>query len=83
MIRWIIMICVFFAAACSDATCAKYASIGNRAQVSCYSGGKLIYQGESTGKVRSEENSDGYYFKDAKDGSLKEVSGNCVIVYLD
>lgn len=35
----------------------------------------------STGKVSSEQDSDGYYFTDAKDKRLKEVSGNCVIQY--
>lgn len=37
----------------------------------------------STGKVGSEENSDGYYFKDAATGELVEVSGNVVITQLE
>ena len=67
--------------ACTDATCSKTLAFGSSATVECYSGGKLIYKGKSTGKVKSEETSDGYYFQDAKDQSLKEVSGNCVITY--
>jgi hypothetical protein len=81
MIRWLAIGCLFFAVSCTDAGCSKLSSLGDRAKISCYSGGKLIYEGESTGKVSSERNSDGYYFKDAEDGRLKEVSGNCVIVY--
>lgn len=67
--------------ACTDARMSKWKALGNGATIKCYSGEKLIYEGESTGKVRSEENSDGYYFKDKNDNQLKEVSGNCVIVY--
>lgn len=66
---------------CTDAHISKLSSLGSSAKIACYSGGKLIYEGISTGKVVSEENSDGYFFKDEKDGKLKEVSGNCVIVY--
>ena len=51
------------------------------AEISCYSGGKLIYSGKSDGKVFSEENSDGYTFIAAEDRKLKEVSGDCVIQY--
>lgn len=66
---------------CTDAGMGKFASLGSSASITCYSGGKLIYEGRSTGKVKSEENSDGYYFVDQSDGKLKEVSGNCIITY--
>ena len=66
---------------CSDAQWGKLGAYGDSATITCYSGGKLIYNGESTGKVISEKSSDGYFFKDKKDGKLKEVSGNCVIAY--
>lgn len=66
---------------CTDAGLAKIANLGNSARITCWSGDTVIYDGESTGKVVSEQNSDGYFFKDAKDGNLKEVSGNCIIVY--
>lgn len=66
---------------CTDASMAKKMNLGNSASVRCYSGGVLIFEGRSTGKVMSEKNSDGYFFKDASDNRLKEVSGNCVIVY--
>ena len=68
-------------AGCSDAAWGKLGAYGDSAHITCYSGGKLIYDGESTGKVISESSSDGYFFKDKKDGKLKEVSGNCVIAY--
>ena len=66
-----------------DAEIGKMQSLGKGAKITCYSGGKVIYSGSSTGKVLSEQASDGYYFKDSKDGKLKEVSGNCIITYGD
>ncbi len=68
---------------CTDAGMSRLKAYGDSAYVECYSGGKLIYKGRSTGKVLSEANSDGYLFRDAKDNVLKEVSGNCVITYGD
>ena len=55
--------------------------VNRSAQISCYSGGQLIYSGKTNGKVFSESNSDGYTFIAADDGKLKEVSGDCIIKY--
>lgn len=68
--------------ACTDAERAKYGSIGSKHSVKCYSGGQLIYEGVSSGKVLSEDGSDGYYFFDKANGKLTEVSGDCKIVRL-
>ena len=70
-----------FMALGTDATRSKIMAFGSGATIKCYSGGVVIYEGKSTGKIKSEEYSDGYYFKDAADKKLKEVSGNCVIAY--
>jgi hypothetical protein len=67
---------------CTDAKRAKVFSIGDSAKVDCYSGGKLIYSGLSSGKVSSVKDSDGYFFVDKSSGDLMEVSGNCVINYI-
>jgi len=72
---------VFSLTNCTDASRGKMFSLGDSAHVVCYSGGEKIYEGTSTGKVLSEKNSDGYFFKDMEDGKFKEVSGNCVITY--
>jgi len=66
---------------CTDAFWGKVSAYGGSATVKCYSADLLIFEGESTGKVNSSKSSDGYYFIDKKDSKLKEVSGNCVIVY--
>lgn len=68
---------------CTDAERAKFGSFGNSHSVRCFSGGQLIYDGIASGKVLSEEASDGYYFNDQKTGLLMEVSGDCVITRLE
>lgn len=64
-----------------DSTVAKLEAFGGSAHVTCYSGTEVIYEGFSSGKVLSEEGSDGYFFRDSKTGRAMEVSGNCVIDY--
>ena len=66
-----------------DATIGKLTSLGKSAEITCYSGSTIIYKGKSSGKVLSEANSDGYYFKDSESGQMMEVCGNCVIKYID
>lgn len=70
-------------AGCTDAFFGKLSSYDGSANIKCYSGTRLIYDGNSTGKVFSSASSDGYYFVDAKTKKLKEVSGNCDITYTD
>ncbi len=79
------LICVvvlgLFLAGCTDAKREKLFSLGDSAHVVCYSGGMIIYDGYSTGKISSSEMSDGYFFRDKVTNKLKEVSGDCVITY--
>lgn len=65
-------------ASCTSAEMSKFASLGKPVDVKCYSGGTLVYEGTSTGKIKSEANSDGYYFTDAKTKELVEISADCV-----
>lgn len=64
---------------CTNAEMAQYTALGSSAHVLCYSGGKLIYDGYSSGKVLTEKQSDGWYFEDNKTGKLIRVSADCVI----
>ncbi len=58
------------------------ANIANTpAFVECYSGGKLIFRGESATKPISERDSDGYFFKDAQTEKFVEISGDCIFTY--
>ena len=71
----------FTLAGCTDAERSRWGSYGSSATVQCFSGGTVIYDGKSTGKVLSESGSDGYFFRDQKDNRLKEVSGDCIVTY--
>lgn len=68
------------AAACTDAEMSKFGALGTPGHITCYSGGQVIYEGTSTGKISTEQHSDGWYLKDAKTGKLVRASGDCVIV---
>lgn len=64
---------------CTDGKMAKVLSYGSSRTITCWSGGVKIYEGRSTGKISSEQNSDGYYFTEEGSNKLMEVSGNCVL----
>lgn len=81
MNKGIMILPLLFLIGCTDARMGKFTSLGSSANIKCYSGNKLIYDGVSTGKVSNASESDGYYFIDKADGKLKEVSGNCIIEY--
>jgi hypothetical protein len=66
-------------AGCTDAEVAQWGSLGSSGHITCYSGGAVIYDGQSSGKIFSESSSDGWYFNDAKTNRLVRVSGDCVI----
>jgi hypothetical protein len=65
---------------CTATEQARLTAWGDSAHVKCYSGGVLIYEGRSVGRVYSPADSDGWQFKDATTGMLVEVSGDCVLV---
>lgn len=76
--RSILILAIVFSG-CSNANRAAISAWGRRHDIKCYSGGVIIYQGHTTGKVENEDHSDGYYFQDAETNKLVTVSGNCVI----
>ena len=73
---------LFSFASCTDAQRAKVGGLGDEFKVEMYSGGELVREWTSIGKVSSEGNTDGYYFKDKTTGKLIEVSGDVVITKL-
>lgn len=70
-------------ASCSDAARAKFGGLGGKFKVEILSGGQIVRTYTSTGKVMSEEKSDGYYFMDIATNKLVEVSGDIIITQLD
>lgn len=73
---------LFTLASCTDAGLARFGGYGDEFKVEMYSGGKLVRTWTSSGKVLSEAQSDGYYFRDKATGKLVEVSGDVVITKL-
>jgi len=63
---------------CTDASRSKIGGYGNKYTVKVVSCDTIITY-HSTGKVLSEHKSDGYYFTNAENGKLVEVSGNVII----
>lgn len=74
------VLATLFLAGCTDADFSQFTSYGSTAEITCYSGGEVIYHGKSTGKVSTEKQSDGWYFQDAATNKLVRISGTCVIV---
>ena len=64
---------------CTDAGKAKLTGYGGEHRVEMFSGGQMVRSWISTGKVKSENGSDGYYFNDKATGKLIEVAGDVVI----
>jgi len=75
-------IAVLTLSSCTDANIAKIGGYGGEHKVELYSGGNKVREWTSSGKVESEEASDGYFFSDKETGKLIEVSGNVVITQL-
>lgn len=79
-----ILTMVLFLSGCTDAFWdSTVGKLGVAANIKCYSGTMLIYEGESTGAIKNASSSDGYQFREKKSGKYLEVSGNCILTYLE
>lgn len=78
MNKILILFCILFLTSCSDAKFSKFTRFYKEVNVICYSGGKTIYEGYSTGQIESIHNSDGWYFEDKSTRNLIIISGDCV-----
>jgi len=83
MIVFVFVTLLMMNTSCTDAQREKWNSLGNKHTVQLYSGGKLVREWTSTGKVSSEEGSDGYFFKDEECQCIVEVSGDVVITTIE
>lgn len=75
----VIAIAIFVVPGCTDAERASLSAYGEQHVIELYSGGQKVREWQSTGKVFSEENSDGFYFKDSATGKLVRVTGDVVV----
>ena len=74
-----LLLAVLLLSACTDAEVKQFTVLGQTGEIVCYSGGKEIYRGTSTGKIGSESRSDGWYLSEEGTGKLVRVSGDCII----
>ena len=64
---------------CASADLSSMKSWGARHHVKQFSGGVLVGEWTSKGRILNEKSSDGYYFEDAKTGNPVMVSGTVQI----
>ena len=81
--KYILLLLTFIVFSCTDAQQAKMSGLNNKFKIEVISGGQIIRAYISTGKVISEEHSDGYYFMDSATNKLVEVSGDIIITQID
>jgi len=79
MSKWPRLLLLLLFTSCTNAECAQVTSLGTPGHIICYSANTVIYEGDSTGKISTEDQSDGWFLQDAKTGKLVRVSGACVI----
>ena len=83
MIKYIIAsIIALTICSCTDASRARLTGYGDEYKVEMYSGGQMVREWTASGKVSSEQSSDGYFFNDKATGKLIEVAGDVVITQL-
>jgi hypothetical protein len=70
---------IVFLAGCTDASLAHFNQLGDEATVICYSGGNIVYQGTSTGKIQSNQSEDGIYYKEKETGKFVRVYADCIV----
>lgn len=70
----------FSVCGCTGSNMAQLNAYGKAHHIKQFSGmGTVIGEWDSTGKVQTEPQSDGWYFKDAATGKIVEVSGTIQI----
>ncbi len=71
-------------AGCTDAFWDKtVGKLGVSAKIVCYSGGKIIFEDESSGAISSPDGSDGWAYRSKVNGKYREISADCVLTYSD
>lgn len=65
---------------CTDAKFSRATNFGQSAEVTCYSGGRAVYQGVSTGKIVNLQG-DGISFVEKDSDDLIELRMDCSVRY--
>ena len=78
MKKCIAVILILLLAGCTDAERASLFAYGDEADVVCYSGGEVVFQDTSTGKV-AQLDGDGITFKSKKTGGYVRAFADCIV----
>lgn len=65
---------------CTDTKFSRATNFGTSADITCYSGGKAVYQGTSTGKIVNLSG-DGISFVEKGSDDLMELRMDCSVRY--
>lgn len=71
---------MFALAGCTDTKFSRATNFGASADITCYSGGKAVYQGTSTGKIVNLSG-DGISFVEKGSDDLMELRMDCSVRY--
>jgi hypothetical protein len=77
--KYILLASLFIFTGCMRAEMAKISAIGSDHKVLVYSGGNLVREFHSVGKVLTEKDSDGWYFLNKETNKLTRVSGTVIV----
>ena len=61
MKKFLMFVFVLVSFGCTDAEFQQYIVLGDPGHITCYSGGDVIFEGDSTGKIQTEQGSDGWF----------------------
>ena len=70
---------VLVASGCTDAERSSLMAYGSPASVTCYSGGQIIFEDESTGKVLPLDG-DGLSFRSKSTNKLVRAYADCILI---
>lgn len=74
----ILVVALILLSGCTDAERASFFAYGDEAVVTCYSGGQIVFQDTSTGKV-AQLDGDGITFKSKKTGGYVRAFADCIV----
>lgn len=69
---------VFLLASCSDASLDKATRFNEPQEITCYSGGQVVFKDISTGRVEESRGGAGLYYRSKNTGELVQLYLDCL-----
>lgn len=76
----ILLFAIILLSGCSVEKTTDIYIFGSPRHIKCYSSGKLIYEGQSTGKIANDGNNNWIYFKDKSTKKEIQILADCIII---